>query len=115
MEKRAENTSKKGRKNVTERQKGEIKALIAADNASKTNSQRAIARKTKLSLGAVNRAIKDLGLKPLKLALTAKNAAATLRKRRDVAQKIVDLFDKGDLRCDQIFFSGETWIDQDCD
>ena len=86
------------------------------DNASKTNSQRAIARKTKLSLGAVNHVIKkDLGLKPLKLARTTKNAAATLRKRHDVAQKIVDLFDKGDLRCDQIFFPGETWIDQDCD
>ena len=101
---------------VTEANTEKVRDLLQENNSSKANSQRAIARKAKISLSSVSRVIKrQLKWNPPKRARAATNTENTLTKRQSIAKSIVALFDSGELAAGDIFFADETWIDQDCD
>ena len=89
---RAANRQKAGRPKVSDVQVGRIKEMMDANNTSKVNSQRKVAKKVGISVGSVNKVLKTrLKIAPLKKVRTTKNGDATLKKREKVANEIGNL------------------------
>ena len=49
--------------------------------------------------------------RPLRKVVTAKNHSKTLKKRHQVAEKLVAMLDSEEIDIDNVFFSDETWVD----
>ena len=100
-------------KAVTDANVAKVKAMLGKNNSTLKNSTRLMAAKLKISHTAVATIVKKkLKYRPLKHVKTTSNSAAIKAKREKIAGEIVKMH-QGGVRAKQIYFSDETWADQD--
>ena len=95
------------------KQSGDRKKLLAKNNATSVNSLRLVADKIGAPKSTARRIIRDhLRMRPLKHVKTTVSTVAKKKKRVNKAAEILGVYADG-MRTNQIFWSDETWVDQD--
>ena len=101
------------KKKVSDANAKKVKKFLKKDKSAMTNSTRLLAAKVGVGRTTVQTIIsKKLQMRPLKHVKVTHNTAAQRSKRKKLAQSILEMY-RGGMRTYRIFWSDETWVDQD--